>query len=111
MKLKKMEKHDLAAYSIAINSDREMKRSVLVPMAPPYQKVTDYLVSLYGPKDSRNTQKAQSATSKNYQKENSNKQRKKSFIARPRVNSLMTSEQDSTGDNTTIPSTYQFSLQ
>ena len=36
MKLKKMEKHDLAAYSIAINSDREMKRSVLVPMAPPY---------------------------------------------------------------------------
>ena len=64
MKLQKMEKHDLAAFSLALNSEREMERSVLVPIPPPFQQVTDYLVSLYGPKDERNTAAAQLAVSK-----------------------------------------------
>jgi hypothetical protein len=42
-KLKNENRHDLAAFSLALDSQREMERSKLVPMAPPYQKVTDYL--------------------------------------------------------------------
>ena len=42
-KLKNENRPDLAAYTLAMDSEREMNRSELVPMAPSYQKVTDYL--------------------------------------------------------------------
>ena len=42
-KLKHDNRPDLAAFTLAIDSNRELDRSKLVPMAPSYKKVTDYL--------------------------------------------------------------------
>ena len=55
MHLKTLEKHDLAAYSLAIDSEREMVRSILVPLGKPYQKVTNYLSDLYDPSGKKGT--------------------------------------------------------
>ena len=41
--LKCDDRPDLAAFALAIDSDREMGRSELVPMAPNYKHVTEYL--------------------------------------------------------------------
>jgi len=45
IKLKNENRPDLAAFSLALDSEREMERSELVPLAPQYQKVTDYLTN------------------------------------------------------------------
>lgn len=42
-KLQTENRPDLAAFSLALNSDREEQRSILEPLPPAYQKVTEYL--------------------------------------------------------------------
>ena len=44
-KLAHEQQMELAAYSLALDSERELERSALVPMNPAYAKVTSYLQS------------------------------------------------------------------
>ena len=46
-KLRREKQHKLAAFSLALDSEREQERSMLVPMAPPYQEVTRYLTATH----------------------------------------------------------------
>ena len=42
-KLKQEKQPELAAYALALDSEREMERSQLVPMAPQYKQIANYL--------------------------------------------------------------------